>query len=131
VAAEDLRINEQQYGKRKEAYAARVQQIIAYIKTTDCRSIVINTYFGDSSTAPCGTCDNCRRSKNNPLSTAEFERIYGSFKSKLAAQPLTATDLLQDLNGVQKEKAWQVICFLQAEKKLYTDAYGRLTLPGA
>jgi ATP-dependent DNA helicase RecQ len=131
VAAEDLQINEPQYNKRKEAYAARVQQMIAYIKTTDCRSIIINTYFGDSSTAPCGTCDNCRRSKNNPLSTAEFERIYGSFKSKLAAQPLTATDLLQDLNGVQKEKAWQVICFLQAEKKLYTDAYGRLTLPGA
>lgn len=128
VAADDLTMNLQQYHKRKEAYAARVQKMISYIKSSDCRSTIINTYFGDADTTPCGICDNCLRLKNTVLTTAEFEVIYNTIKNKLAQQPLTATDLLKDLNGIKKEKAWKVILFLQAEEKLHTDKHGLLKM---
>ena len=128
VAAADLTMNLQQYEKRKEAYTARVQKMLEYIKSTSCRSTIINTYFGDAATAPCGICDNCLQAKNTTLSAEEFETIYGLIKNKLNVQPVTASVLLQSLNGVQKEKAWKVIYFLQAEKKLYADAHGLLKL---
>ena len=120
-------MNWAQYNKRRDAYAARVQQMIEYIKATTCRSAFINSYFGDE-TAPCGCCDNSLRAKNTELSSEEFQAIYATLKSKLAAAPLSVTALLQDLNNAQKEKAWKVIRFLQAEKKLHADKHGLLKM---
>ena len=128
VAAADLTMNLQQYGKRRDAYAARVQKIIAYIKSGDCRSSIINNYFGDAATMPCGICDTCLRQKSIALSAEEFEAIYTTIKNKLQAQPATATTLLDGLSTTQKEKAWKVIQFLQAEKKLSADKHGLLKL---
>jgi ATP-dependent DNA helicase RecQ len=130
VAAQELTMNWQQYNKRKEAYVARVEKMVAYIKSDTCRSSFINTYFGDAGTTPCGICDNCLRLKNTTLSAEEFQTIYNFIRTKLEAQALTTTSLLQNLNGIQKEKAWKVISFLQAEKKLHADKHGLLKLLG-
>lgn len=128
VAANELTMNLQQYNKRKEAYTARAQKMIDYIKSAGCRSTIINTYFGDAATVACGICDNCLRIKNVVLSAAEFQTIYDRIKDKLAIEPVTATALLQQLNGIHKEKAWKVIQFLQAEKKLHADKHGLLKM---
>lgn len=128
VAANDLTINLQQYNKRRDAYAARVQQMVRYIESVVCRSTVINNYFGDNDTKPCGICDNCLRTKSTALSSEEFEAIYTSIRKQLALQSVTATELLQHLNGVQKEKAWKVIHYLQSEKKLQADKHGLLKM---
>ncbi|HUQ96165.1 MAG TPA: ATP-dependent DNA helicase RecQ [Chitinophagaceae bacterium] len=128
VPANELTMNWAQYNKRKEAYAVRVQKMISYLETLTCRSTFINTYFGDK-TIPCGVCDNCLCLKNNSVSAEEFQTIYTTIKTTLEVQPTTATALLQALRGVQKEKAWNVIRFLQAENKLHTDSNGLLKMP--
>ena len=128
VAADDLTLNWQQYNKRKETYAARVAKMLDYIKSPSCRSTVINTYFGDATTAPCGICDNCLRAKNLTLSTKEFDAVYKIIRAKLDGQSLTINALLQGLNSAQKEKAWKVVLYLQAEKKLHTDKHGVLKM---
>jgi ATP-dependent DNA helicase RecQ len=128
VAAEDLTFNLAEYHKRKEAYAARVQQMIGYVKTTHCRSAAISRYFGEKGAVPCGRCDNCLQAKKTALSEAEFQKIYSAIKKELHTEPLSAGVLLQRLSGVQKEKAWQVLLFLQAEGKVAADTHGLLKL---
>jgi ATP-dependent DNA helicase RecQ len=128
VAADDLTIDLKSYHKRKEAFERRVKKMIDYTNSTGCRSRFINNYFGDEKSKPCGICDNCLQSKNQALSTVEFEKISTLIISSLQTSTLTATELFTKLNGVPKEKARQVLSFLQAEEKIKINELGEIEL---
>ena len=93
-----------------------------------CRSQVIGTYFGDNDLKACGICDNCLRRKNIELGRQEFDAIHTAMIKLLHGHNLHIKDLLLQLDGVKKEKAWKVIEFLQAENKLKIDDKGWLKL---
>ncbi len=124
VTVEDLTLNLTLYNKRKEAFVKRVEKIIAYSKHTECRSSFINIYFGDNVVRECGICDNCLLRKATALAPQEFELISTKIIQSLVNGPLQTASLLTKLNGIQKEKAWKVINFLQAEKKIMVDTKG-------
>jgi ATP-dependent DNA helicase RecQ len=128
VAAEDLRINLTEYHKRKEAFIARVEKMIAYLQTDRCRGQFINEYFGDLNTPPCGICDTCRRSRSQDLTQEEFDAIAASITACLKQAPLHAHELMQQLSGIQKEKARRVLDFLQAEQKISVNGKGQMTI---
>jgi ATP-dependent DNA helicase RecQ len=130
VAAEDLRFNLAEYNKRKEAFIARVDKMVGYIRTDRCRSQFLNEYFGDAATPPCGICDTCLRTKTSSLSTAEFNAITTAITTCLRQAPLHAHELLQQLPGISKEKARRVLDFLQAEQKIGINGQGQMTLNG-
>jgi ATP-dependent DNA helicase RecQ len=128
VPVQDLMINTDFYNKRKESFVRRVQTMIGYAKGNDCRSRFINTYFGDNETKDCGICDNCLRKKATNLSAEEFEKISDMISNHLSQKQLTASELLDEIKTIKKEKAWKVIEFLQAEKKIEADSKGLLKL---
>jgi ATP-dependent DNA helicase RecQ len=128
VAAEELLFNTKEYNKRKDAFNTRVQKMISYIKVNSCRSIFINTYFGDNDAKPCGICDNCLKSKNEKLSAEEFETITKAIKESLNGAALSPNELLNKLTGIKKEKAWKVIDYLQAENKIMIVQEGKIKL---
>lgn len=125
VRVEDLFIDLSQYEKRKAVFVERVEQIIHYTGLTTCRSQYINTYFGDAETRPCGICDNCLKAKTTPLSQEEFALIHQKITTVLQSGGFLPEQLIQQL-GVSKEKAWQVLTFLQAEQKVSIDKNGEL-----
>jgi ATP-dependent DNA helicase RecQ len=58
---ENLRISPESYRIRKEVAEGRLKAMIGYAANTgECRSLVLQRYFGDGETAPCGRCDVCR-----------------------------------------------------------------------
>lgn len=128
VAAGDLLMNLGLYQQRKEAFMARVDRMVAYIRSATCRSTFINAYFGGEAAAPCGICDNCLRTGKLTVTAEEFEKIHAAIARSLGQQPCTLEALLQQLHPVQKEKVWKVIRYLQAEQKIRTDKSGRLHL---
>jgi ATP-dependent DNA helicase RecQ len=128
VAVANLAINMTMYEKRKENFVRRAKQMIAFAGTTDCRSMMIGKYFGDADAGRCGICDQCLQKRSQPLSGEEFERIAGEISNLLASSPKTIKGLMTDLGHVKKEKAWQVIEFLQAEQKIRADANGLLSV---
>ncbi|MBD0332022.1 MAG: RecQ family ATP-dependent DNA helicase [Chitinophagaceae bacterium] len=129
VAANDLVINLLLYNKRRESFINRVEQIINYTKTNTCRSSFIGKYFGDNTTESCGICDNCLAAKPLNISAEEFEKINSTIQKALS-EPLSASQLINSITGVPKEKARRVIDFLQAEKKLLVNQRGELYLTG-
>ncbi|HYH16084.1 MAG TPA: ATP-dependent DNA helicase RecQ [Flavisolibacter sp.] len=125
VRVEDLFLNLSQYEKRKAVFIDRVSKMIQYTGVTSCRSQYINTYFGDATTNACGICDNCLKAKATPLTKQEFTIIHQKIKLILQSEPLLPEQLIQRL-GEGKEKAWQVLNFLQAEHKIGIDKKGQL-----
>ena len=128
VPSQDLTINTTVYDKRKNSFIARVEKMISYSQEVNCRSHFINTYFGDEDAKHCGICDNCLRKKATTLSAEEFEKISLFISNQLSQKQLTAPELIDELKTVKKEKAWKVIEFLQAEKKIEADSRGLLKL---
>lgn len=127
VKVEDLSIDYAAYAKRKKQFEERIQNFTGYIKNTkDCRSAVIGNYFGDAAMQPCGVCDNCLQSKKVVLSAEEFSGIRQLIENALSINPLLVKELLLQLKGIKKEKAWQVIEFLQAEKKIAINEDGMI-----
>ena len=99
-------------------YAERVEAMKKFVSLErNCRSQYIGYYFGDMAMKACGICDNCLASKRNPLSEAEFEKISNRLFEQLKNQPMEVNALLQQ-TGINKEKIWTVIDFLQTEGKL-------------
>jgi ATP-dependent DNA helicase RecQ len=128
VAAEDLSFNLMLYYKRRDIFIERANQMIAYAQTSVCRSKTISIYFGDEKARDCEVCDNCLKKKKTSLSPGEMESIAALIMENLSAHALKAEELLQMLNGIPKEKAWRVIDFLQAEKKISSNEKGMLIL---
>ena len=126
VAAEELSFNLMPYYKRRDAFMNRARQMIGYIETTGCRSQFISRYFGDRKAADCGVCDNCLKRKSLSLPAEEFDQIASVILEQLSKEHLTVDGLLQRLHSVKKEKAWKVIEFLQAEKKISVNDRGLL-----
>jgi len=128
VPIQDLMINTTLYNRRKESFLKRVQTIISYTRQSNCRSRFISIYFGDKEAKECGICDNCLIKKATELSPEEFEKISLIISSQLSQKQLTASELIHQIKTIKKEKAWKVIEFLQAEKKIEADNKGVLRL---
>lgn len=57
----DLRISPESYALRKETARKRLESMLQYGENlTECRSVLIQRYFGEKDPADCGLCDVCR-----------------------------------------------------------------------
>jgi len=129
IKAEDLSIDMQAFNKRKERFAGRVQSMIRYVhETTECRSKLIGSYFGDHELNDCGICDNCLRQRSVHLSKEEFDSINSRIVNSMKDQSIHTKELLQQLKGIKKEKAWKVLHHLHAENKIELDKAGWVRL---
>lgn len=123
-----LSINHDQYFKRKELYRQRVQAMLDYLQgLQQCRSQFIAAYFGDTTLAPCGSCDNCLQQKNGKLTTAEFKQIEQRVYQLLNGHAMPVKTLMDALQQFfHKEKSWEVVNFLIAEGKIQMSDVGEM-----
>lgn len=64
LSPENLRISPESYALRKQVAEERLTAMIGYAENnSDCRSLVLQRYFGEEDTEPCGKCDICREKK--------------------------------------------------------------------
>jgi len=129
IKAEELSIDLQGFNKRKQQFSDRVHSMIQYVEeTSGCRSKLIAAYFGDHELKDCGICDNCLRKRSLHISKKEFDSINSRIVNSMKDQSIHSKDLLQQLVGVNKEKAWKVLHHLQAENKIELDKAGWVRL---
>ncbi|SJZ35244.1 RecQ family ATP-dependent DNA helicase [Sediminibacterium ginsengisoli] len=126
--AEYLHINHQAYIERKKLYAARLEQMIAYIRLSSCRSLFIGNYFGDENRKECGICDNCLERKKKPLSAAEFKVLHADIMQQLTKQT-TMNSLLQSMPAYSREQIWQALQFMQNEDLIRLHEDGTVSIP--
>ncbi len=126
ASAQSLHINHDAYFERKKLYAARVETMLKYVQANiECRSKLIAIYFGDAAATDCGICDNCLHKKAVALKEAEFKKIEQLVYQHIADDGIAINNLLQHLKEFKKDNVWQVIQFLQSEKKIKVDDSGK------
>lgn len=64
---DDLFIDPHWYENRKKIAWERLEAMINFIKTGDCRQVYISGYFGQLEKNDCGICDNCLRKNQKPI----------------------------------------------------------------
>ncbi|MET0340347.1 MAG: ATP-dependent DNA helicase RecQ [Polyangiales bacterium] len=72
-----------EYEGRRKSDRDRLDIMMRYAQTAQCRTRYLNLYFGEQSDEHCGHCDNCRAAGSHDLRTEEDQR---------AAQLLSARD---------------------------------------
>lgn len=76
--ANKLPINPKVYSDRKSNEIEKVNAIIKYAENkTQCRSLIIQEYFGEKTTKPCVVCDICSKKQN----TISKEFIFNKLKT--------------------------------------------------
>jgi ATP-dependent DNA helicase RecQ len=120
----DVRINEEAYGFRRKQFIKRVQGILNYVETKDCRSTTIAAYFGEVQSTTCGICDICVKKEKEKLSPEEFESIYLKLREGSRAQTLTAVTLFDRFADIHAEHLRKVIDLMLAENRLVVDTEG-------
>jgi ATP-dependent DNA helicase RecQ len=129
IKADDVSLNMKAFNNRKENHITRVNAMINYIhERAECRSKIIASYFGDQKVTSCGICDNCLEQKSIRLSKEEFDHINDRIVNSVRENSIQTKDLLQQLAGINKQKAWRVLSFLQAENKIEMDDAGWIRL---
>jgi ATP-dependent DNA helicase RecQ len=128
VKTELLRIDSVRWERLKENYKKRIEAFTAYIMSGDCRSRMIGNYFGDDVMKNCDVCDNCLKAKKKAITKEEFLSIETKLLDLLKNKPIHSRELAAVISGIKKEKAWQVIEFLQAEKKIVVNAEGMICI---
>ena len=117
IRAEELVINQGNLQSRKKQYEERLRAMLDYAANSSaCRSQLLASYFGDLSSKPCGTCDNCLRQKKHSLTSIEFEEIKTKLMQRLQKGPLSYTELMAVLKHKKEVHVMEVLDFLQAEE---------------
>lgn len=72
LSEENVRIAPESYKLREEIAREHVDAIFRYANNQDkCRSLVIQRYFGEQSTTPCGRCDLCLERRKHRTAAPE------------------------------------------------------------
>ena len=102
LPSRDVYIAPETYAHRKSLMLERFNHLLDYTnETEECRSRIIEKYFCDKMSEPCGICDNClarkRREKSSKTSSYE-EQIL----SILADSPMTIKELVARIVGDER-----------------------------
>ena len=135
----DIYISPDTYLRRKQLMTERFENMLRYAENdTQCRSLVLQDYFGDETADDCGICDLClekrRRERaaaaSTPLkNTPEGNRssLRQTILDTLRANSLTGKELCREIKSDPTAVAAAVDA-LVAEGKISTAASGKLIL---
>lgn len=122
----DVYISPETYRLRKEMAAERLQAMFSYADNgEECRSAVLQRYFGQEEAVPCGVCDVCLSKRKRSDGPAEGGRLRAEILEYLAAESLTVKQLVGRFH-TGPDRVIAAIDALAAEKVIFTDEVGRL-----
>ncbi len=101
LPARDLYISPSTYTHRKALMEERFNHLLHYANNgEECRSRIIESYFCDTISEPCGICDNClarkRREKRMQTENADLEK---QILSIITTNPMDIKELAQHIKG--------------------------------
>ena len=98
LPARDIYIAPATYSRRKALMMERFNHLLHYANDKqECRSRIIEQYFCDKMSEPCGICDNClARKKREKSNSANYEK---QVLSLLTNEPMTVKDIVAEIKG--------------------------------
>jgi ATP-dependent DNA helicase RecQ len=98
IQADELQINYPHYIARKKEYSQRVDHMIKFIQSKECRSMIISDYFGDTQPKTCGICDRCMSVTKSEPSKKYISDLLKKIKIEINKREMTFNELMIALN---------------------------------
>ena len=98
LPARDIYIAPATYSRRKSLMMERFNHLLHYAnEESECRSRIIEQYFCDKMSEPCGICDNClTRKRREKSANPNYEE---QILSLLATEPMTIKEVVAHIVG--------------------------------
>ena len=126
LPTKDLYISPETYVHRKELMAERFENMHHYAEQqTECRSVVLQRYFGDRKATACGTCDVCLAAKRREKS--DGKALSESILDLLSREEMNVKELCRELKH-SPEKVIAAVDKLKAEGKISAQISGKLII---
>lgn len=127
----DIRISPESYRLRQEIAAERLDAMLRYTSNShECRSQLIQSYFGESDTTPCGRCDICREQKQRShpeKNIAHEEELGQTILTHLSTEALDIKTLAERISQ-PLPSILECITRLLEEKKIVEDPGGKMRI---
>ena len=128
---ENVRIAPESYKLREEIAREHVDAIFRYANNQDeCRSLVIQRYFGEQSTTPCGRCDLClerRKHRTAAPETTNRNQIRTLLLERLKKANLGVKQLAENIPFPIDTILAEVSALIE-EDKIIEDLNGKLRI---
>ena len=121
----DVFIAPETYRHRYDMTIARFEGMLKYSTAEDeCRSVIIQKYFGDKEATPCGVCDVCLRAKRMERGDDDCERRVVEV---LSCREMDIKTLVTEL-GTEGERVVEIVDKLVREGKILLSERGKLKI---
>ncbi len=127
IKADELNIDHASYLKRKKEFIQRIDNMVCYATSTDCRASFIGNYFGDDAIEACGICDACEHKKNVQPGIAAFSTASRKIIQLLKEQPSTFAAIVKE-TGTDECTVKEVLKTMLAEEKAFMDKTGLFSI---
>ena len=113
---------------RKANEEAKAASVIQYVSNQyQCRSHVLQNYFGEEDNKRCGKCDVCLERNKLKINDQEFEAITLAVQNLISQNPMHVDDIIMAIVEFREDKMIRVLQFLSdngqiamnSEQKLY------------
>lgn len=110
----NLKIDKKKAYRYKDILLEKLQYMIRYAETTQCREVFLRNYFGETDCIPCGKCDNClQRQRPDPkeLSKNDIGQVKTLLKTKKYSSEAISSELKWNIKRTKR-----VISFMVREE---------------
>lgn len=137
VRGKYLTLPNEVYADREADLRSRVSSVINYLQNnTECRTIQLVRYFGQTATKSCGMCDVCRDQmikQEQQISNEEFQSLCNHILSSVKSNPNISIDRLKDIidpDLIQNRHdiIMQALRYLQDWQKISISPIGELSI---
>ena len=126
LPTKDLYISPDTYLHRKNLMAERFENMRLYASSeSECRSVILQRYFGDNKAEACGTCDVCLAARRRQRGDAE--QIATSVIELLKNESMDVRELCRHIK-IDPERVAAVVDKLKEDGKISASISGKLII---
>jgi ATP-dependent DNA helicase RecQ len=115
VSQENLTLTESLYEFRKQRHREKMEAMLAYCETADCRSYQLVRYFGEQNAHRCGHCDVCIAQRKALKINAEYEVIQFRILEIIQREAVDAHFLINHFSSTQTDYVLKLLHFLMEQ----------------
>lgn len=110
----------------RERTEERLQALIDFIESEECRSRRICQYFGESLENDCGKCDVCRLKQRYSFSRDDFVEVENKIKEVIGDESKHIREVVGAVSEVDSDKLRKVLRWLMDDGKIRLNNRGNL-----
>jgi len=122
----DMTIDQVRYKFLKERQRTRMEKILHYAETLQCRNQLLLDYFDEKGAEACGQCDVCTGRHDNYVKHGEYYDIKNKIEYLIKQTPMELRPLVDNFEPNIREKVLQAIQHLLDNKIIHRGSNNQL-----